>query len=61
MFKKNRNQGQISIADPYLQFPKYVQEALQKTWAPYFYKHIFKSINVILQNKPALPLQIKSA
>lgn len=45
MFKKNRNQGQISITDPYLQFPKYVQEALQKTWAPYFCKHIFKSIN----------------
>lgn len=45
MFKKNPNQGQISITDPYLQFPEYVQEALRKTWAPYFYQHIFKNIN----------------
>jgi len=28
-----------------LLFPKYVLEALAKTWAPYFYKNIFKNIN----------------
>jgi len=42
MFKKNPNQGQISVLDPCLLFPKYVLEALAKTWAPYFYKNIFK-------------------
>ncbi len=45
MFKKNPNKGQISILDPCLQFPKYIQEVLQKTWAPYFYGNIFKNIN----------------
>lgn len=45
MFKKNFNQGQISVLDPCLLFPKYVLEALAKTWAPYFYKNIFKNIN----------------
>ena len=45
MFKKNPNQGQISTMDPCLQFPKYVQEALEKTCAPYFYWNIFKNIN----------------
>ena len=45
MFKKNPNQGQISIMDPCLNYPKYVQEALQKSWAPYFYQHIINNIN----------------
>jgi len=45
MFKKNPNQGQITIMDPCLNFPKYIQEVLQKSWAPYFYQHIFKNIN----------------
>ena len=44
MFKKNPNQGQISILDPGLKFPRYVLEALAKTWAPYFYENIFKNI-----------------
>ncbi len=45
MFKKNANQRQISIMDPCLTFPKYIQEALQKSWATYFYQHIFNNIN----------------
>ena len=45
MFKENPNKGQISVMDPSLQFPKYIQEALQKSWAPYFYWNIFKNIN----------------
>ena len=45
MFKKNPNQGQISVLDPCLLFPKYVLEALAKTWALYFYKNIFNNIN----------------
>ncbi len=45
MFKKNPNEGQISIFDPCLKFPQYVLEALSKTWAPYFYNYIFNNID----------------
>lgn len=44
MFKKNDSR-QISIMDPCLNYPKYIQEALRKSWAPYFYQHIFNNIN----------------
>ena len=45
MFKPNPNIGQINIEDPYLLYPKYIQKTLKKTWAHFFYQHIFKNIN----------------
>lgn len=45
MFKENPNKGQISVNDPMLRFPKYLREALKKTWAYNFYWNIFKNIN----------------
>ncbi len=45
MFKKNPNQGQISLFDPSLQYSQYVLGVLAKSWAPYFYKHIFLHID----------------
>ena len=44
MFKLNPNKGQFHIEDPILTFPRYVQGALSKTWAPYYYQNIFKKI-----------------
>ena len=45
MLRKNPNQGQISIMEPCLNYPKYIQEALQKSWAPYICRHIINNIN----------------
>ncbi len=45
MFKKNPSVGQTNFYDPYHTFPKYVKNALHKSWADYFYHHVFKNIN----------------
>lgn len=45
MFKKNKNTGQTNLFDPYHTFPEYVKTALEKSWANYFYHHVFKKIN----------------
>jgi hypothetical protein len=41
MFKKNPVEKQMNIMDPYHSFPKYIKEALHKSWADYFYSYIF--------------------
>jgi hypothetical protein len=45
MFKRNPAGKQINLIDPYLQYPKYVREALHKSWAEYFFKSIFSKID----------------
>ncbi len=45
MFKKNLAAKQITITDPILSFPDYIQERLKKSWAEYFLHSIFYKIN----------------
>lgn len=45
MFRKNPDEKQMNIFDPYHGFPKYIKEVLHKSWAEYFYRHIFSKIN----------------
>jgi hypothetical protein len=60
MFKTNPNEGQMSIMNPYLNYPKLVKDMLQKSWAPYFKGHIFHKIEeerfaVLYSNKASRP------
>jgi len=60
MFKENPNTRQISILDPYHTYPKYIREALDKSWAPCFYSQVFTKINeqrfaVLYSNKNSRP------
>lgn len=60
MFKKNPANKQMSLTDPYHQFPKYIQEALHNSWAEYFFRYIFANINeerfaVLFSNKYSRP------
>ena len=45
MFKPGRKEQQLSIDDRFLDFPKYILEALQKSFAESFYTDIFLKVN----------------
>ena len=45
MFKHGRKEQQISLDDRFLDFPKYIWDALQNSWAEDFYKNIFLKVN----------------
>jgi len=60
MFKENPNIRQMSLLDPYHTYPKYIREALDKSWAPCFYNQVFTKINeqrfaVLYSNKNSRP------
>ena len=45
MFKRNPAEKQISLMDPYNNFPEYIKKLLHQSWAEYFYSCIFCRIN----------------
>ena len=45
MYKRNPPEKQLNIIDPYLHFPKYIREALHKSWAEPFFSTIFSQID----------------
>lgn len=45
MFKRNPAGKQLSLTDPYLNYPKYVREALHNSWAEHFFSSIFTNID----------------
>jgi len=45
MFKPGRKEQQVSIDDRFLDFPKYILEALQNSFAEGFYTDIFLKVN----------------
>ncbi|MBE1557194.1 hypothetical protein H4683_004333, partial [Filibacter limicola] len=45
MFKPGRKEKQFSLDDRFLTFPKYIVEALQKSFAEDFFTTIFLKIN----------------
>jgi len=45
MYKRNPPGKQFNLTDPYLHYPKYIQEALHNSWAEYFFSSVFSLIN----------------
>jgi len=45
MFRANPNERQMNIKDPYLYYSNPIKDMFHRSWAPYFFEHIFSNID----------------